>query len=327
MTQLRTSAAWRIFSFNWILIGLMAAALALGLALTDFSIKPSSTLLGIGAIGLYTGVAYYNAYAPHKGEPLVVFALGSTAQIVLITLLMTPLTYLAAIADLPMRDASLAYLDRALGLDWNAYFSFIYERPKLIAVLVLGYNIIGLPIFGIPVLLAVTRHHRRLQEFTLAFGLALIATTIISAFVPAFGTYDQLGIKPDPAILTPGGYLDAWRELPLVRDGSLRELDIRKLVGIITFPSFHAAAAVLYLWALWSVRWLRPVALVASGIMLVATPIGGGHYFVDVFAGIAVAVVAIVAALRIGQALTEPAALPFLPRALQWSSEGGEVAK
>jgi len=59
----------------------------------------------------------------------------------------------------------------------------------------------------------------------------------------------------------------------------------------------------------------------------VATPIGGGHYFVDVFAGIAIAVVAIVAALRIGQALTEPAALPFLPRALQWSREGGEVAK
>jgi len=46
--------------------------------------------------------------------------------------------------------------------------------------------------------------------------------------------------------------------------------------------------------------------------MLVATPIGGGHFFIDVFAGIAVAVLAIVAALRIGQRLTEPAAQPAL---------------
>ena len=312
MMQLRTSAAWRLFSFNWMPIGLMAGALALGLALTDFSIKPETALLGLGVIALYAGVAYYNAHTPHRRDPVVVFALGSTAQIVLVTLLMTPLTYIAAAADLPMRDASLQHLDEALGLDWRAYFYFIYERPKLIAALVLGYNIIGLPIFGIPVLLGMTRHHRRLQEFTLAFMLALIATTVISALVPAIGTYDLLGLKPDPAILKPGGYLDGMRDLPLVRDGALRALDLRKLGGIITFPSFHAAAAVLYLWALWSVWWMRPLALIACSTMLVATPIGGGHFFIDVFAGIAVAVVAIVAALRIGQRLTEPAAQPAL---------------
>jgi membrane-associated phospholipid phosphatase len=130
--------------------------------------------------------------------------------------------------------------------------------------------------------------------------------------VPAIGTYDILGIVPDPLRLKPGGYLDGLRDLPLVRDGSLRELDMRKLGGIITFPSFHAAAAVLYLWALWSVWWMRPVALIACGTMLVATPIGGGHFFVDVFAGIAVAVLAIVAARWIGQRLTEPAAQSVL---------------
>src|ERR1700735_1477674 len=90
-------------------------------------------------------------------------------------------------------------------------------------------------------------HHRRLHQFILAFTLALIATTIISVLVPAIGTYDILGIVPDPLRLKPGGYLDGLRDLPLVRDGSLRELDMRKLGGIITFPSFHAGAAVLYL--------------------------------------------------------------------------------
>jgi PAP2 superfamily protein len=275
---------------------------------------------------LYAIVAYYNAHAPHKRDPVVVFALGATAQIVLITLLMTPLTYISAAADLPMRDASLQYLDEALGLDWRAYFNFIYERPELIATLALGYKIIGLPIFGIPVVLGLTRRHGRLHEFILAFALALIATTIISALVPATGTYDLLGIAPDPSRLKPGGYLDGLRDLPLVRDGSLRELDMMKLVGVITFPSFHAAAAVLYLWALWSVWWMRPVMLIASGTMLVATPVGGGHFFVDVFAGIAVAVLAIVAARWVGQTLADPAKQPSGHAPAGGRVNAGEIA-
>jgi membrane-associated phospholipid phosphatase len=307
MTQLRESAAWRLFSYNWVLIGLMAVALVLALALTDFSIRLASMLVPFGAMGLYTGAAYYNAHAPHRHDPMVVFVLGSTAQIMLITLLMTPITYISAAANLPMMDANLLYLDRMLGLDWRTYFSFIYERPRLINAVVLGYSTISLPVFGIPLVLGVTRHYRRLQEFTLAFGLALIVTTIISVFVPAIGTYDQLGIKPDPAIFTPGSYLDQLRDLPALRDGSLREIDMKALAGIITFPSFHAAAAVLFLWALWGVWWMRPLALIANGAMLLATPIGGGHYFVDVFAGVAVAVISIVGVLRFSKWSAEPA--------------------
>jgi membrane-associated phospholipid phosphatase len=41
---------------------------------------------------------------------------------------------------------------------------------------------------------------------------------------------------------------------------------------------------------------MRPVAILANGLMLASTPIDGGHYFIDIFAGIAVAVAAIAAA-------------------------------
>jgi len=58
------------------------------------------------------------------------------------------------------------------------------------------------------------------------------------------------------------------------------------------------------------VWWLRPLALITNAAMLLATPIGGGHYFVDVIAGAAVAVAAIVMAQRIGAWLIEPAASP-----------------
>jgi PAP2 superfamily protein len=160
--------------------------------------------------------------------------------------------------------------------------------------------LIGCPIFGVPVALGWTGRYWRLQVFTLAFAIALIVTTIISIFVPAIGTYDVLNVHPDPNVFTPGGYLDQLRELPLVRDGSLRELSYRSLAGLITFPSFHAASAVLYLWAFWPVRWLGPIAAAINVMMLLATPIVGGHYFADIFAGIAIAAASIAVAKHLG---------------------------
>jgi membrane-associated phospholipid phosphatase len=125
------------------------------------------------------------------------------------------------------------------------------------------------------------------------------------------GAYQQLGLSPsDYAHITPSGYLDQLRDFPRVRDGSLRDLHIVDLVGIITFPSFHAAACVLYLWALWAIWWMRPIMVVTNGLMLLATPVGGGHYFVDVFAGMAVAVLAIAAAKWLDAWMTQGVSAP-----------------
>lgn len=307
MRQGEAAAAWRLFTWNWILLGAMALTLVLALALTDFSIKPMSLLLPGGAIVVYAGAAYANALRPHRREPLVVFTLGATAQLMVITLVMTPLTYVAAAAGMPMQDANLAALDRALGLDWHAYFEFFYMRPRLIPILVPGYAMIAWPVFGVPVVLGVARRYERLMQFTLAFAIALAVTTAISALVPALGTYSVLSLNPDPSVFTSGAYEESSQLMPLIRNGTLRALDATHLIGVVTFPSFHACAAALYLWAFWTLRWLRPVAVAVMGTMLVATPIGGAHYFVDIFAGIGVAVLAIAAAGWIGERMMRPA--------------------
>jgi membrane-associated phospholipid phosphatase len=302
--QPEAQAAWRLFCCNWMMLGLMAVALATALALTGFSIAPESALKPVAITGAYIGYAYYSRIWQKDPDPRVVFIHGSTGQVLLIPGLMTPLTYVAAAANLPMQDMALDALDRALGLDWMAWFNFFYERHALLVATVLAYSMIGWPVFGVPIVLGWTRRYRRLQEFTLAFGIALIATTIISAFVPAMGIYDFLKYMPDPAVFTPGAYLEQLRDLPMVRDGSLRELSFGRLAGIVTFPSFHAAAAALYLWALWPVRWLGPIAAAVNVAMLLATPIGGGHYFIDVFAGIAIAALAVVLARWIAKRIT-----------------------
>jgi len=294
--------AWRFLLVNWIFIGGMGATLALSLLLTDFSLELTGLAVAVGYVGLYAGFAHANASSPQRRDPQVMFALGGTAQIVLITAVMTPLTYVAAAANLPMQDGNLLAIDRALGFDWAGYVRYVDGHPALAAWLNYGYTMIRWPIFAIPVLLAAKHRYHRIEEFTFAFGLALVVTTIVSGLVPAIGVFQQIGLDPASIKhLNLQPYLDQLRDLPPARAGMLRHLDLLGLGGIVTFPSFHAASAALYAWALWPVKWLRPLVVFAFTAMLAATPINGGHYLIDMVAGLAVAVAAIVAAHAFGQ--------------------------
>lgn len=290
-------AAWRGFQRNWIVLGAMGAVFAYSFTLGGFSVEWPGLAGSLAFVALYAGFAQANAWSSRRRDPQVMFVLGSTAQIVLVTVLMAPLTYVAAAANFPLRDAELMVFDRALGLDWAAYVTYVNDHPLLAAWLGYGYTMIRWPLFAIPVVLTAAGRYGRLQEFTLAFALALVATTIISAFVPAIGVYQEIGLDPATlASLKPQAYLDQVRDLAPVREGVLRHLDLFSLAGIVTFPSFHAASCLLYAWALWPVRWMRPIAVVANVAMFAATPIDGGHYFVDLIAGVAVAWLGIVAA-------------------------------
>ena len=59
------------------------------------------------------------------------------------------------------------------------------------------------------------------------------------------------------------------------------------LTGLVTFPSFHACAALLFTWAVAPIRGARAVTVTLNAAMLVATPFCGAHYLVDVIAGLA----------------------------------------
>lgn len=303
--------AGRLYGYNWMVIALMALALGAGMMVRGFSLAPASLLHpGLVVAGCTIAAFYWSIRLRGGAMPLQI--LGATGQLLLIAALCTPLTYVAASADLPMQDAALAALDDALYLDWRVYFHWMTGSPTLVSVAVVSYAMITWPAVGVPVALGLARRYRRLQEFTLAVALSLIATTVISALVPAMGTYDFFRIVPDPALFRPGSYLQQVHDLPLIRNGALRDLDLMELTGIVTFPSFHAAAAVLYIWAFWSVRWTRITALVIYGAMLIATPLIGGHYFVDLAAGVTVAAGAIALARAITDRLAraEPAFWP-----------------
>ena len=78
-----------------------------------------------------------------------------------------------------------------------------------------------------------------------------------------------------------------------IRAGAWTTLDFEKVEGIITFPSFHAALGVLFPYALRQIKWAFWPAMLVNGTMILSTPVVGGHYLVDVIAGVVVAAASI----------------------------------
>ncbi|MGD0333677.1 MAG: phosphatase PAP2 family protein [Xanthobacteraceae bacterium] len=189
-------AAWRFLKLNWLVCAAITAVLAFSLLVTDFSLTLPGVAVAIGYVGVYGGFAHANAASPKRRDPQVMFVLGALAQTALIAAVMTPLTYVAAAPNLPLQDANLLAIDRALGLDWAAYVRYVNAHPVLAAWLGYGYSMIRWQVFAVPVVLAAKGLYQRIAEFIFAFALALIATTIISALVPAIGVYQQIGLDP-----------------------------------------------------------------------------------------------------------------------------------
>ncbi|WP_338329099.1 phosphatase PAP2 family protein [Sphingobium yanoikuyae] len=72
---------------------------------------------------------------------------------------------------------------------------------------------------------------------------------------------------------------------PCRRSGQLR--------GIVSAPSFHTAAAVLYIAAGWRIAALRWPIVALNAAMLLSTPVEGTHYLIDMILGLGVALTAL----------------------------------
>jgi membrane-associated phospholipid phosphatase len=88
-----------------------------------------------------------------------------------------------------------------------------------------------------------------------------------------------------------------------MRDGTLHELDLTKLEGLIKFPSFHTTLGVLFAYAMRGRGALFAAAILLNAVMIVSVLTEGGHYLVDVVSGAAIAAAALWATARLEAAL------------------------
>jgi hypothetical protein len=195
------------------------------------------------------------------------------------------LSYVAAAAGLPLMDSHFEALDLALGFDWKAWYLWVEASPAVEKTLSVLYDT-SLPHIAI-VLIAtgLTGRTDRARELNHLLLWTALPVVLVSGLVPAMSAWIHHGLGLEKAY-----HLAAVSAL---RDGSVRELAVGELLGIITFPSFHTVIAVVLVWVCRGIGWLFwPTLAVCAGVLL-SIPTEGGHYLVDMLAGAAIAVAVI----------------------------------
>lgn len=197
-------------------------------------------------------------------------------------LVMFPLTAVGS----PLADNWLSAIDRALGFHWTAY---AWAIAPVIDPLVVAYKSFAWQPLLVIGCLAYSERFDRLWRFVFASALTLLVTTLIYPFAPAVGAFAHYGLSGYP--MKGDGPLEFGRIILLIRGGH-NVISPDLFTGFVSFPSYHAIAAVLFSWAAWPTR-LRYPMLALNALVVIAAPVVGGHYFIDILGGFVVAAVAI----------------------------------
>ena len=200
----------------------------------------------------------------------------------LLLFLLFPLTAMSA----PFADDALAGIDRFLGFDWPSFASlFVGRRFAQWALVVVYHSFIWQPLVIVLSLFASGRDDRAWQ-FVTAGTLAALITGLLFPFAPALGAFVHYGVEPGAFPKLQSG----WQFAPVlhaIKDEGVRLITPQMFSGVVSFPSYHAAAALIFAWAMWPfrARWLFVVlniGVCASALIV------GAHYFIDILAGLAV---------------------------------------
>ena len=195
-------------------------------------------------------------------------------------------TYLTATLPFPLTDSELVRIDAGLGFSWPAWFQFVSSHPLLKGLFFVLYTSL-LPECAASVLYFAHRGRTdRIAEFLLGALISILITATISGIFPALGAFAHFGVSGP-----------AWASLPshllALREGTAASFAVNEFQGIITLPSYHTVLAILIIYVYRGCGRLFTLALAFNGLMLLSLPSEGGHYVIDVIAGIAVVAVTI----------------------------------
>jgi membrane-associated phospholipid phosphatase len=296
----------------------MLALLALCLGILELVAPVPITLRGmvplVVACSTLGAVAhYYRAVRPCQEFSAMCVSLS---QVLLFSAIGIALSYLVARADNPLWDPTLASWDLALGFDWMAVMRLVDQSVAATLVLSFAY---GSLIPQIIVVVCALGFQRRLAELRTVMLAAMLCGSIcilISAFMPAvaYGVYLDVHRSDFHHVFPWAGFIK-MHDFDSLRAGTIPQLDFVAMQGIITFPSYHAGLSAITFWGFCKSRknWLRIPGATLATLTILSTPIDGGHYLVDVIAGIVIAALCIAFASRAIYFRPDLATLKALP--------------
>jgi hypothetical protein len=277
------------------------AGIALSLALLAALMQHTKAVFDIGApinlpyyaaIGLLAAIRWYQRNATSRPLRALRDMAEYAALFMAISLIGATASYPVAALSHGFADAALQRADAALGFDWLAWYRFTAAHPAVQVVSRSAYAMIYVSPAILLGYLSWAGRKREARDFLAAVAIAAAITLFAFSFMPAIGPFAYLWHGPIAYLPVS----DLWQPqlIPQLREHTAPALDLGHLVGLVSAPSFHAAAAVLLImFALPTPQAVRAVLLVVNAAMLLSTPVEGTHYLTDMILGAGVAFVAI----------------------------------
>jgi len=235
-------------------------------------------LIGFGGIA---GLWLYLFAIPSRSrrEWVVTESLAVLLLIISLALIVGSGQYLVALWQRPLVDPYLATADRLLGVSVPGFVAWTRQHDWLtVALRVAYFTLLPQFILAILGLGLVLRDRDRLWEFAFHFHFCSLVTLAASGLFPAECAFIFYGFDP---LIDQARFIHHFESL---RAATFRTIRFDDIEGLISFPSFHVAGALMVTWAFRSRRaWLWPLIVLNIGL-IAATFMTGAHYVIDVLA-------------------------------------------
>jgi len=261
--------------------------LALGIAL--FVLRGLSVDPRLSVAPVWAGMTLVGGWLARRTQfPKLATALESTGLVYGQAFVFLLLIYALMTFNVPLADARLAAADHALRFHWPDLAEPFRRHPGLLGWAKLVYMSFNWEPALVTISLSVAGLSLRAWRFAAAAAISLAFTSIVGSIVlPADGAAVYYQARPWPELV---GLWSQSHVIHALRSGR-QFVDAGMITGLISFPSYHACTAVLYVWATWPLSFLRWPMVVLNGGMAFVAIVGGGHYLVDIIAGAIVGLV------------------------------------
>lgn len=245
---------------------------------------PSSALYLLGLLGTLWGT--HCLYRQRTDTRHLAVALGAIAILLAAGAAAGAISQLGLRLGNPFIDATLARADREIGFHSPTVIASLVQLPLAPQVLGVAYLSSFPLLFASIIALALIRKEEETWELVFLFASAIVLSASCAAFFPAEGVFRYMNIASALANKLPmGSGIYHLATLDHYRNAASVTLDLLALQGVVTFPSFHTALALMttFAWRGFD-RIFYPMIGWNSLVIASTIPIGG-HYGIDVIGG------------------------------------------
>jgi hypothetical protein len=248
---------------------------------TNLDVRWSSDTAFLVLIGALSALWAALLVVPGDSTARRRLAEGVAATVLFLSLiqLTAPMQYGAIALGRPFVDVWLDRADHLLGIDVATLTAWTAHYDWLVAALNVAYNSL-VPQLLLPlVVLPMAGDRDALWEYLWHLHVSLFGALICLALWPTVYVFTYRHFDP---LVPPALVEHVMSQLRALHAGTFRVVTLQDMQGLISFPSFHTAAAVAVTWSLRRQRcWMwMAVALLNVGLVS-ATVLLGLHYVTD----------------------------------------------